>query len=169
MSILRGLLILVSVVAYRVWFPDPPPPGSIRLDYDLLVVALVGLYRSPAYGTVAGWVIGFLASAGDPGRLAWGSLLSACLGWTVAILKERLFLEYPLSRWLIFWTVLLVWKSVQQLLVVKWDLGLWIVSFPAAVLASAGLTATVGVVVSIAWERTRPRRALRPSAGSDGG
>lgn len=157
MTYLRWLLLAVSIVFYRVWFPDGPPPLSIRLDYEFLVIALVGLYQGVTVGTIAGWCLGFLGSAYDPEILGWSSLLGAVLGWTVGMLKERLFLEYPLSRWLVLWGVLLIVKSAYMLAAVGMDPGLWISSFFAGALASAGLTATAGLVVSLLWERAKPR------------
>jgi len=158
MSALRWLALLASVIVYRVWFPDTPPPPKMRLDYDLLVIALIGLNRGRTLGVIAGWAIGFLAAGGDPGRLAWGSLLGAGVGWSVGFWKERLFLEYAFSRWLILWSVLLVAKSLQLLFQTGGDLGLWFASFWSGVLASTGLSATAGAALSILWERARPRR-----------
>jgi hypothetical protein len=157
-NLLRWILLLASVVAYRVWFPDTPLPPSMRLDYDFMIIALIGLGQGRLMGTVAGWGIGFLAAAGDPGRLAWGSFLGASVGWAVGFWKERLFLEYAFSRWAILWLVLLVAKSFQLLFQTGGDMGLWFVSLWSGVLASTGLTATAGAALSILWERARPRR-----------
>ena len=158
MTTLRWLVLFTSVVVYRVWFPETPPPPAMRLDYDLLLIALVGLYRGAPMGTMVGWGIGLLAYATDPGRLAWGGLLGACLGWSVGVCKERLFLEYAVSRWLVFWLVLMVYKLFYLVLVAGGDWGLWFTSLWSGGLASAGLSATVGVVVSLLWERARPRQ-----------
>ena len=112
--------------------------------------------------------LGLLGSAYDPEVLGWSSLLGAVLGWTVGMLKERLFLEYPLSRWLVLWGVLLIVKSAYMLVAVGMDPGLWISSFFAGGLASAGLTATAGLVVSLLWERAKPRiRSTTVTPGSD--
>ncbi|MEW5701719.1 MAG: hypothetical protein AB1792_05780 [Candidatus Zixiibacteriota bacterium] len=158
MSVVSWIALAASIVAYRVWFPDTPAPPRMRLDYDLMVIALIGLNRGRLIGTFSGWAIGFLAAAGDPGRLVWGSLLGAGAGWIVGFWKERLFLEYTFSRWLILWSVLLVAKAFQLLFQTGWDLGLWLSSLWSGALASAGLTATAGVGIAVLWERARPRR-----------
>lgn len=168
MTILRWVILLSSVVFYRVWFPESPPPLGLRLDYELLVIALVGLYRGVYVGTLAGWGIGFLAHASDPDMMGWGSLLGALLGWAVGLLKERLFLEYVLSRWLVLWGILLSIKLVYILFAVGLDLGMWMSSVFPAGLGSTGLSATVGVVISIVWDRAHPRaRAAVDAASGD--
>lgn len=168
MSVIRWLILLSSVVFYRVWFPEGPPPLGLRLDYEMLVIAFVGLYRGQSVGTIAGWGIGFLAHASDPEMMGWGSLLGAVLGWAVGLLKERLFLEYVLSRWLVLWGVLLAIKIVYILFAVGLDPGMWLSSFFPAALGSAGLSATVGVVLSVLWDRARPRaRAAVDAAAGD--
>lgn len=157
MSTIRWLLLLSSVVFYRVWFPEAPPPMGLRLDYEMLVIALVALYRGATIGTIAGWGIGLLAHASDPDMMGWGSLLGAVLGWAVGLLKERLFLEYVLSRWLVLWGVLLAIKLIYIMFAVGLDPGMWVASIFPAGLGSAGLSATAGVVLSILWDRARPR------------
>ena len=170
MSILRWVALLSSVVFYRVWFPETPPPLGLRLDYELLVIALIGLYRGVTVGALAGWGIGFLAHAADPDMMGWGSLLGAILGWAVGLLKERLFLEYVLSRWLVLWGVLLAVKLVYIPFAVGLDPGMWIGSVFSAGLGSAGLSATAGVIISILWDRARPRaRAAVDAAAADDG
>lgn len=169
MSILRWVILLSSVVFYRVWFPESPPPLGLRLDYELLAIALVALYRGVNVGVVAGWGIGFLAHASDPDMMGWGSLLGALLGWAVGLLKERLFLEYVLSRWLVLWGILLAVKLVYILFAVGLDIGMWMSSIFPAGLGSAGLSATVGVVISIVWDRAHPRAraAVDAASGND--
>ena len=169
MTILRWIILLSSVVFYRVWFPESPPPLGLRLDYELLVIALIGLYRGVGLGSMAGWGIGFLAHASDPDMIGWGSLLGAVLGWAIGLLKERLFLEYVLSRWLVLWGILLSIKLVYILFAVGLDLGMWMSSVFPAGLGSAGLSATVGVVISIVWDRAHPRAraAVNAVSGSD--
>ena len=168
MTILRWIILLSSVVFYRVWFPESPPPLGLRLDYEWLVIALIGLYRGVTVGSMAGWGIGFLAHASDPDMIGWGSLLGAVLGWAVGQLKERLFLEYVLSRWLVLWGVLLAIKLVYLLFAVGLDPGMWISSVFPAGLGSAGLSATVGVVLSIIWDRAGPgARAAVDAAATD--
>ena len=168
MTILRWIILLSSVVFYRVWFPESPPPLGLRLDYEWLVIALIGLYRGVTVGSMAGWGIGFLAHASDPDMIGWGSLLGAVLGWAVGQLKERLFLEYVLSRWLVLWGVLLAIKLVYLLFAVGLDPGMWISSVFPAGLGSAGLSATVGVVLSIIWDRAGPgARAAIDAAATD--
>jgi len=168
MTILRWIILLSSVVFYRVWFPENPPPLGLRLDYESLVIALIGLYRGVTVGALAGWGIGFLAHASDPDMMGWGSILGAVLGWAVGLLKERLFLEYVLSRWLVLWGILLAVKLVYILFAVGLDVGMWVSSIFPAGLGSAGLSATVGVVISIVWDRARARaRAAVNAASSD--
>jgi hypothetical protein len=167
-SILRWIILLASVVFYRVWFPDGPPPLGLRLDYEMLAIALVALYRGVTIGAAAGWGIGFLAQAADPDMMGWGGLLGASLGWAVGLLKERLFLEYVLSRWLVFWGVLLLIKTVYVVFAVGMDPGMWLASFFPACLGSAGLSATVGVILSVLWDRARPRARAAAEASSDG-
>ena len=167
MTILRWIILLSSVVFYRVWFPESPPPLGLRLDYEMLVIALIGLYRGVNVGSMAGWGIGFLAHASDPDMIGWGSLLGAFLGWAVGLLKERLFLEYVLSRWLVLWGILLGVKLVYILFAVGLDPGMWLSSVFPAGLGSAGLSATVGVVISILWDRARPRARAAVDAAAD--
>jgi len=167
-SILRWIILLASVVFYRVWFPESPPPLGLRLDYELLVIALIALYRGVNTGVVAGLGIGFLSHAPDPDMMGWGALLGTLLGWAVGLLKERLFLEYVLSRWLVLWGVLLVIKLVYILFAVGLDPGMWVSSIFPAGLGSAGLSATAGVIISILWDRARPRaRAAVDAASND--
>ncbi|MBI3873252.1 MAG: hypothetical protein HY304_09275 [candidate division Zixibacteria bacterium] len=167
MTLLRWLLLVISVVVYRVWFPEPPLPPPMRLDYDLVVIAAVALYRGGGIGTIAGWGIGFLAAATDPDRMAWGGLLGACLGWTVGAGKERLFLEYAVSRWMVFWGVLVLYKFVDLVVMTRGDGGLLLASLFSGVLASSGLTATVGAVATIIWERTRPPHRITAAMAVD--
>lgn len=166
MSILRWLVLIASVVLYRVWFPEGPPPMGLRLDYELLAIALVGLYRGVNIGTAAGWGLGFLAHATDPDMMGWGGLLGALLGWAVGLLKERLFLEYVLSRWLVLWGVLLTVKLVYILFAVGLDPEMWLRSIFPAGLGSAGLSATAGVVISVLWDQARPRARAAVNAAS---
>ncbi len=168
MSILRWIILLASVVFYRVWFPESPPPLGLRLDYELLVIALVALYRGVNTGVIAGLGIGLLSHAADPDMMGWGALLGTLLGWAVGFLKERLFLEYVLSRWLVLWGVLLVIKLIYILFAVGLDPGMWVSSIFPAGLGSAGLSATAGVIISILWDRARPRaRAAVDAASND--
>lgn len=157
MILIRWLLLLASIVFYRVWFPDSPPPLGLRLDYELVVIALIGLYQGVTTATIAGWGIGLLGSAYAPELIGAASLLGAVLGWSVGVLKERLFLEYTLSRWLVLWGVLFIVKSIYLFFAVGLDPGMWLSSFFAGALASAGLSATVGVIVSLLWDRARVR------------
>lgn len=168
MSILRWIILLSSVVFYRVWFPESPPPLGLRLDYEMLVIALIGLYRGVHIGTMAGFSIGFLSHAADPDMMGWGALLGALLGWSIGLLKERLFLEYVLARWLVLWGVLLAIKFAYILFAVGLDAGLWLSSVFPAGLGSAGLSATAGVIISVLWDRARPRaRAAVDAASTD--
>lgn len=157
MTVLRWALVMVSVVVYRVWFPETPPPGPMHLDYHLLVVALIGLYRGTTAGTVAGWAIGFIVAAPDPDLIAWSSLLGAGLGWVMGYWGQRLFMEIVLSRWLVLWLVLLVYRLIYLSLIVGGDGNTWLRSLWTGAFASAGLTATAGAIVSIFWERLRLR------------
>ena len=161
MTILRWVVVLISVVVYRVWFPETPPPGPMHLDYHLVVVALIGLYRGTTAGTLAGWAIGFLVAAPDPDLIAWSSLLGAGLGWVLGYWGQRLFMEIVLSRWLVLWLVLLVYRLIYLSLIVGGDWNIWLRSLWTGAFASAGLTATVGAIVSIFWERLRVRGRQR--------
>lgn len=168
MSILRWVILLSSVIFYRVWFPESPPPLGLRLDYEMLIIALIALYRGVNVGVVAGFGIGLLAHAPDPDMMGWGALLGSVLGWAVGRLKERLFLEYILSRWLVLWGVLLGIKLVYILFAVGLDPGMWLSSIFPAGLGSAGLSATIGVIISVLWDRARPRaRAAVHAASTD--
>lgn len=169
MSTLRWIAVVASVIAYRVWFPEPPLPAVMHLHYDLLVIALIGLHRGVAVGTMAGWLIGFLSGAPDPGIIGWSSLLGATLGWVVGYGSERMFLEYAFSRWLVLWLVLLIARLLHLTVVTAGDGALWMASIWTGALASAGLTATVGAAVSLFWERARPvevRRRQRATSRS---
>ncbi|HUU47002.1 MAG TPA: hypothetical protein VM118_14840 [Acidobacteriota bacterium] len=160
----RWILLAATVVVYRVWFPESPPPGPPHFDYHLCVIALIGLYRGAAAGTIAGWALGFLSGAPDPGLLGWSSLLGACLGWVVGLSGERLFLEYAFSRWLILWLVILAYRLVYLIVVTGGEWDRWRDAIWTGGLASAGLTATVGAVVSILWERNAARRVAAAKA-----
>ena len=157
MIFLRWIALLSTVVSYRVWFPEVPPPLPIHFDYDWVLVALIGLYRGVGVGTAAGFGIGLLSNATNPDALGWGALLGALLGWSVGVLKERLFLEYLLSRWLVLWGVLLIIKILYLIVATGGDFGLWAASLWSGGLASAGLSATIGVAVSVLWDRAHPR------------
>ena len=161
MTILRWMAVLISVVVYQIWFPESPPPGPMHLDYHLVVVALIGLYRGTTVGTLAGWAIGFLVAAPDPEMIGWSSLLGAGLGWVLGYWGQRLFMEIVLSRWLILWLVLLVYRLIYLSLIVGGDWNTWLRSLWTGAFASAGLTATVGAIVSIFWERHRMRGRQR--------
>jgi predicted membrane protein len=158
MTSLRWILLFVTVIAFRVWFPGNLPQPAISLDYDVVVIVLAGLYRGQRIGAGAGWTIGFLAYAIDPDHMAWGGLLGALLGWLIGHLRERLFLEQLLHRWLVFATGIIGYKLFHYVLVA----GTGWADFPRALLISllpsALIDATAGVVFGAVWERTRHTR-----------
>jgi len=162
MTLLRWILLLTSVIVFRVWFPEGPPPLHVRFDYDLVVIALVGLSRGPGLGAAAGWLIGFLSCAPDPGRLAWGSLFGSLLGWVSGYWSQRLFLEHLRSRWIVLSAGFLAWKILFSAIVFAGDWGGWLVSLVVHALPSALIDATVGVFLGRMWERSRASRASRP-------
>jgi rod shape-determining protein MreD len=138
----------------------------MHLDYHLVVIALIGLYRGTVLGVIAGWGIGFLVGAPDPGMMGWNSLFGSALGWVVGYCGERLFLEYTFSRWLILWLVILAYRLIYLVAATAGDWERWRDAFWTGALASAGISATVGVAVSLLWDRTHPphRHPPRPAA-----
>jgi hypothetical protein len=158
MIVLRWILLLASVILFRVWFPEGPPPLHIRLDYDLVVIALVGLFRGQGVGAAVGWLIGFLSYAPDPGRLAWASLFGSLLGWVIGYWSQRLFLEHLRSRWIILSAGFLAYKVLFSAIVFAGDWGGWLVSLFVHALPSALVDATAGVVLGRMWERSLTKR-----------
>lgn len=158
MTILRWLVLLVSVIGFRVWFPGSSPELGITMDYDLVVIALVGLYRGQRFGAGVGWAIGFLSYAADPDHMAWGGLLGALLGWLIGHWRERLFLEQLVYRWLVFALGILGYRLIHYVLIAN-NAGS---DFPRAlivsILPSALIDATSGVVIAAIWERGRTIR-----------
>ena len=165
MKIARWVLLGISVVMFRVWYPEAPLPGPMRLDFHLVLIALIGLYNGARVGTIAGWGIGFLDGAPDASMIGWTSLLGSFLGWVVGYWGERLFLEYAISRLLILWLVLVFYKLIYLALAVNGDWSIWTASIWTGALASSGMSATVGVVVSLLWERARSGTGRRRVAG----
>ena len=151
----RWLLLLASVVGYRVWFPDSPPLSRIGVDYDLVVIALVGLYRGQRIGAGAGWVIGFLCYSLDPDHMAWGGFLGAILGWLVGHWRERLFLEQLGYRWLVFGTAITGYKILHYVLIVGHDWPGLPKLFAVLLLPTALIDATLAVLIGVVWERAR--------------
>ncbi|HEX9751520.1 MAG TPA: hypothetical protein VGB22_09590 [candidate division Zixibacteria bacterium] len=171
-AILGWAAVLLSIAVYRVWFPGSPMPAALTLNYDLLVIALIGLHRGMRAGAIGGWVIGFVASATDPATLGFGTLFGALLGWVIGYWGERMFIENAISRWLLLWLALLVERLLFLALAASGDWSLWFSSIWTGALASAGLTATVGAAISLLWERSHLRsgsRARRSSSGDVGG
>jgi hypothetical protein len=160
-TVVRWILLLTSVIVYRVWFPEGPPPLHVRLDYDLVVIALVALYRGPGVGAAVGWLIGFLSFAPDPGRLAWGSLFGSLLGWVIGHWSQRLFLEHLRSRWIILASGFLAYKILFTAIILAGDWGAWVVSLAIHSIPSALIDATAGVFIGAMWERSRASRAPR--------
>lgn len=158
MTTLRWILLFISVVAYRVWFPGDLPQAAITMDYDVVVIVLIGLYRGQRVGAGAGWAIGFLAYAVDPGHMAWGSLIGALLGWLIGHWRERLFLEQLLHRWLVFALGIFGYKLFHYFLIA----GTGWADFPRLllmpILPSALIDATAGVVIGVIWERMNKAR-----------
>ncbi len=158
MSAIRWILLVASVILFRVWFPEGPPPLHIRLDYDLVIIALIGLYRGQNIGATVGWLIGFLAYAPDPGRLAWGSLFGSLLGWVTGFWSQRLFLEHLRSRWIILAAGFMAYKIIFLAIAFGGDWGEWLVSLGIHALPSALIDATVGVFLGRMWERSMASR-----------
>ena len=164
MTVVRWIILLVSIMVFRVWFPEGPPPLHVRFDYDLVMIALVGLARGPAWGTAAGWVIGFLSYAPNPSHLAWGTLFGALLGWVIGYWSQRLFLEHLRSRWIILSIGFFGYKLLFSAIVFAGDWGAWLISLLVHALPSALIDATGGVFLEQMWERARISRS-RPIAG----
>lgn len=158
MTPFRWILLLISVIAFRVWFPGNLPQPGITLDYDVVVIALVGLYRGQRIAAGAGWAIGFLAYAVDADHMAWGGLLGALLGWLIGHWRERLFLEQLLHRWLVFAVGIFGYKVLHYFLIA----GTGWADFPRALLVpllpSMLIDATAAVVIGAIWERTNKAR-----------
>jgi len=158
MTALRWILLFISVVAFRVWFPGNLPESGIMMDYDVVVIALIGLYRGQRIAAGAGWAIGFLAYAIDPDHMAWGAILGALLGWLVGHWRERLFLEQILHRWLVFALGIFGYKLFHYVLIA----GTGWADFPRTILMpilpSALIDATAGVVIGAIWERANKAR-----------
>ena len=107
--------------SYDVWKAlgcpgDMPQPG-ISMDYDIIVIVLVGLYRGQRIDAGAGWAIGFLTYSIDADHMAWGAILGALLGWLVGHWRERLFLEQLLHRWLVFTFGFIGYKLFHYILI----------------------------------------------------
>jgi hypothetical protein len=154
MTALRWILLLASVIAYRVWFTGGLPQPGITLDFDVVVIVLIGLYRGQRVGAGAGWVIGFLAYAIDPDHMAWGGLLGALLGWLIGHWRERLFLEHLLYRWIVFALGILGYKLLHYALIAGTG---WLDFFHLLLmplLPTVLIDATAGVILGIIWERT---------------
>lgn len=161
MKTIRWLLLLISVVAYRVWFPVGTPPPVVRLDYEIVAIALVGLRHGPRVGAAAGWLIGFLVHSTDPGSMAWGALLGAVLGWLIGLWRERLFLERLASQWLVFSLGIFGYKLLYMILIETTPMGDWPADIPMRILPTALVNSTLGVLIGILWERSR---TVGPSA-----
>ncbi len=165
MSLIRWAILLASVVFYSVWFPDGPPPLHIRLDYDLVVIALIGFYRGPRVGAALGWIIGFLAQATDPWRLVWGGLFGSLLGWFVGIWSQRLFLENLWSRWIVLAIAFMTYKIFYLAIIMAGDWGGWLTSLGLQALPSTLIDATAGAALGNALDRLRVSRT-ETSAGA---
>jgi len=161
MTILRWLLLLISIVIYRVWFPDYPPYHQIRFDYDVAVIIMVGLYRGQRVGVVMGWLIGFLAYATNAEQFVWTSLLGGVFGWLIGHWRDRLFLEQFISRWIVFAIGILVYKLLHWVIVMGGDGAPWYETLGLKILPTIAIDATLAVALCALWERLR-----RPEADS---
>jgi hypothetical protein len=154
MTSLRWILLFVSVIGFRVWFPGDLPQPGITMDYDIVVIVLVGLYRGQRIGAGAGWAIGFLSYAVEADHMAWGALLGALLGWLVGHWRERLFLEQLLHRWLVFALGIVGYKLFHYILIAGNGWADFPRAFLVPLLPSALIDATAAVVIGAIWERT---------------
>jgi cell shape-determining protein MreD len=168
MTFLRWILLLASVLGYRAWFGDSPPLTVIRLDYHLVVIVLVGLYRGQRVGAGIGWLIGFLCYSLDPGSMAWGSLLGALLGWLVGHWRERLFLEQLFYRWLIFVLAIAGYVLLHYLLILRDSIYALPMQFVTRMLPGVLIDATAAVLLGMIWERAAKSR-LTDSDGASAG
>jgi cell shape-determining protein MreD len=168
MTFLRWLLLLASVLGYRAWFAEGPPLTAIHLDYDLVVIALVGLYRGQRVGAGMGWLIGFLCYSLEPDTMAWGGLLGALMGWLVGHWRERLFLEQLFYRWLIFALAIIGYMLLHYVLIVRDSFFVLPTLFVTRMLPGALVDATAAVLLGMVWERavkTRPSDSDSAPAG----
>jgi len=155
MRVIRWLLLLTSVIIYHVWFPIGNPPPMVRLDYEIVAIALVGLARGPRVGAAAGWGIGFLVHAADPDHMVWGALLGSLLGWLIGVWRERLFLERLTSQWLVFTLGILGYKIFYMILVEGGSPADWLLGLPLRILPTTLINSTLGVLIGVLWERSR--------------
>ncbi len=162
MTSLRWLLLAATIVIYRVWFPDVPSSAGVRLDYDLVAIALVGLYRGQRVGAGAGWLLGLLAHATAPDQLVWGGLLGSLLGWVVGHWRQRLFLEQLGSRWVVFVVAFFAYKLGHWMLIQGMGSGAWLDFLLFHIVPSSLIDATAGVLLGVIIERSRAFGA-RPS------
>ena len=160
MSVLRWILLLITVVIYRVWFPESPPFHEIRFDFDLAVIIMLGLYRGERVGAAAGWAIGFIAYATDADHFMWSSLLGALVGWVMGHWRDRLFLEQMLSRWIVFAIVSAGYKLLHWPLIMGIGGAPWAETLFLRILPTVLIDATVTVLICRIWERIEKSRTL---------
>ena len=153
MTVLRWALVIIAVVAYRVWFPESPPFHEIRFDFDLAVIVMIGLYRGSRVGTAAGWAIGFVTHATDADHFMWSGLLGAVLGFLIGHWRDRLFLEQMLSRWIVFVIVVFGYRLFHWLLVMGLGGGPWVETLFLRIIPTVLIDATVTVLLCRVWER----------------
>jgi hypothetical protein len=127
----------------------------VRLDYEIIAIALVGLAKGPRVGAAAGWVIGFLVHGAEPGLMAWGSLLGALLGWIIGVWRERLFVERLTSQWLVFTLGILGYKILYMIIIERGAPGDWLLDIPLRILPTTLVNSTLGVLIGVLWERSR--------------
>lgn len=159
MIILRWALLLISVVIYRVWFPDYPPYHQIRFDYDVAVIIMIGLYKGPRVGVIMGWLVGFLAYATNADQFVWTSLLGGMFGWLIGQWRDRLFLEQFVSRWIVFAIGILAYKLLHWVIVMGAGGAPWYETLGLQILPTVAIDATLTVVLCSVWERIQRSEA----------
>lgn len=164
MAFLATVLLAFAALALQATLVPHVAIGGIRPDLPLVVTVLLGLWRGPLVGTLAGFFVGLAQDLTNPAFLGLNALVKSLLGYAVGSLRAHFDAHSPAAHAALLGAAVLAHDLVYltiftRLALSELFLGLALRSVPTAL-----YTAVVGTwALAVLGSTTRRSRLGRPS------
>ncbi|MFH1061774.1 MAG: rod shape-determining protein MreD [Candidatus Omnitrophota bacterium] len=93
--------------------------GAVKPDFVILLVIFFALYKGAKPGMFYGLVLGLFVDALSGGIIGVNSFVFGCIGFICGLLKERVYINHFLTKFLVGFSACLFYSIVYYILAVQ--------------------------------------------------
>ena len=165
-SVAYGVTLLAVALAAKMWFADLQMAGSVRIDVALIGLSLLAIVRGTTFGIVAGFVLGIVLDAVNPGWMGASAVGYAVVGFFSGSFGQTLYMEKSVARGLLVMGAVVIFDLIFGLLSVGISPSLW--SATLGTLGSAVLSGALAILLTRVVKQWQSTSAPDAELAGDG-